>query len=154
MNTSLSRSITVPYGSAEMFDLVDAVELYPEFLPWCAGSSVERDGEVVRASVDVQFGPFRKTFSTLNRHVRPERIDVKLEKGPLDDLEGVWRFSDSDDGKCTVSMEIEFRFSGSLHQRVANTVLMAIYGRMLNAFHQRARKVYGKRTAKGDGCIR
>jgi len=133
--------VTVPYTAEEMFDLVDAIGRYPEFLPWCAGSSAVRDGEDVRGSMDVHFGPFRKRFATRNRHVRPGRIDVKLEEGPLDDLTGSWNFTDNGDGTSSISIEITFRFSGALHQKVASKVFMAIYSKMLDAFRRRAQRV-------------
>ena len=153
METRVAKSIAVPYTAEEMFDLVDAIECYHEFLPWCAGSSAKRSGEHVTGSLDVSFGPFRKSFTTVNLHTRSERIEVKLEKGPLDDLSGTWLFEDAPGGGCTVSIRITFRFSGALHQRIASKVLAAIYGQMLEAFRRRARQVYGRRRASRQGSF-
>lgn len=154
MDTRLTRSVTVPYRAEQMFDLVDRIERYPEFLPWCSGVSVERDGEAVRASMDVRFGPFSKTFATANRHVRPGRIEVALDRGPLDDLAGAWTFEDRGDGSSVVAIDITFRFSRAPLQSIASKVFVAIYGRMLNAFSRRARQVYGKGAGAGHGCVR
>lgn len=156
MDTRLTRSVTVPYRAEQMFDLVDRIERYPEFLPWCSGVSVDRDadGETVRASMEVSFGPFRRTFATANRHVRPGRIEVELDRGPLDDLRGAWTFDDLGDGSCRVGIDITFRFDRVPLQRVASKVFIAIYGRMLHAFSRRARQVYGQGSAEGHGRVR
>jgi ribosome-associated toxin RatA of RatAB toxin-antitoxin module len=153
MDSRISRSITVPYTAEEMFDLVDGIERYRDFLPWCADSAAERNGESVKGTMEVSFGPFRKSFTTANRHVRPERIEVRLVQGPLDDLQGVWTFTENAGGGCSVGIDVTFRFSGSLHQRIANKVLVAIYGKMLEAFSRRARQVYGPRRLRSQGSV-
>jgi len=50
----VSRSALVPYSAEEMFALVEDVEAYPEFLPWCNEVEVHsRDGDVVDVTLEL-----------------------------------------------------------------------------------------------------
>ena len=64
---SVRRSVLVAHSAGAMFDLVDRVEDYPQFLPWCGGSEVlARDERITRARVDIDFRGLRQSFTTEN----------------------------------------------------------------------------------------
>lgn len=143
--TTISRSALVPYTPAQMFHLVDDVEAYPQFLPWCRDSRVlSRDEDEVRASLDIAYGGLHKSFTTLNRLQQDKMIEIRLVSGPFKRLEGFWRFDGLGKDGCKVSLDLEFEFSGRLLSMTFGPVFGQIANSMLDAFVRRAEDVHGK----------
>src|SRR4030067_2958349 len=89
----VEKSVLVPYSAEQMFNLVDRVEEYPQFLPWCGGASVtELDGTTVHATVHIDYHHIRQSFTTRNVRTLPHHIDITLQDGPFKHLDGAWRF--------------------------------------------------------------
>jgi len=101
-----------------MFDLIDDVESYPEFVPGCTGARVlERSAEQVRAELTVGSGMLKVTFSTRNLLHRPGLIEIQLDKGPLKSLHGRWRLTPVTAGAvagCRVELDLTFEPHGAL----------------------------------------
>ena len=90
----VNQSALVPYRVADMYALVADVERYPAFLPWCAEATVHyRRGREVQASLQVARGPIRKSFTTLNRMISRQSIEIQLVDGPFKHLHGRWDFT-------------------------------------------------------------
>ena len=84
-----------------MFDLVDDIESYTEFLPWCDHSEIlSRQGSNVEATLELHKGAVSKTFTTRNSNTRPDSIDIALMGGPFRHLAGGWRFQSLGDDGC------------------------------------------------------
>ncbi|MBF2734845.1 MAG: type II toxin-antitoxin system RatA family toxin [Betaproteobacteria bacterium AqS2] len=142
---SFARELRVPYAPEEMFDLVDDVDSYPQFLPWCVAAAARRDGADIEATLTLERGPLRHSFTTRNRHDREAlRIEVGLLRGPLRDLKGTWRFIQEDAG-CLVSFEIDYRFANRALDMLLGPLFARVYEHMVTAFAQRAVEVYGPR---------
>lgn len=142
----LSRSALVPYSPGEMFALVDGIERYPEFLPWCSGSEVhERAEEQVRASIELSRAGISKSFTTLNQNVLAESIHVSLVSGPFRKLDGSWLFHTLGESACKVEFKVNFEFSSALLARVFGPVFEDTVNSLVDAFVRRAEVVYGKR---------
>ena len=107
----VERSALVPYAAREMFVLVDDVEAYPEFLPWCNSAVVDsRSDDIVEATLELQKGSVSKTFTTRNVNREFESIDLTLVRGPFKHLSGGWRFKDLGDDGSKVTLELQFEF--------------------------------------------
>jgi ribosome-associated toxin RatA of RatAB toxin-antitoxin module len=145
--TTLNRSALVPYTPAEMFALVDDIESYPEFLPWCRSTQVlSRDKDEVYATIELARGAIRKSFTTHNRLQKDKIIEVRLVKGPFHHLEGFWRFDAIGDGEgCRVSLAMEFEFSNRLIGLALGPVFSEITATLVDAFCEHARERYGQR---------
>lgn len=142
----LSRSALVPYSTGEMFALVDGIDTYPEFLPWCTGSEVhERDERKVKASIELSRAGISKSFTTLNRNVLAESIHVSLVSGPFKNLDGSWLFHTLGASACKVEFKVNFEFSSSLLAKVFGPVFEDTCNSLVDAFVRRAEVVYGKR---------
>lgn len=142
----MSRSALVPYSPGEMFALVDGIESYPEFLPWCSGSEVhERAEEQVRASIELSRAGISKSFTTLNQNVLAESIHVSLVSGPFRKLDGSWLFHGLGESACKVEFKVNFEFSSALLARVFGPVFEDTVNSLVGAFVRRAEVVYGKR---------
>ncbi len=143
----IHRHALVPYTPAEMFGLVDDVEAYPSFLPWCRQARVlGRTEDEVRATIELAKGSVRKAFTTCNRLQKDKMIEMRLVEGPFKHLEGFWRFDPLADGTSSkVSLDLEFEFSGKLLALAIGPVLNPIANTLVDAFVRRAREVYGAR---------
>ena len=127
-----------------MYDLINDVSAYPQFLPGCVGSDiVSFDGDVMVASVDVAKAGISKKFTTSNTLKLNERIDMSLVDGPFKSLQGGWQFLVLDDNACKVSLSLEFEFSNKLVEMAFGKVFKELVGNMVGAFTQRAKVVYG-----------
>ena len=139
------KSALVPYPPTTMFDLVAGVEGYPAFLPWCASAEVlERDGNVVVASLTIAKGPVHKRFTTRNTMFPNARIDIRLVDGPFRHLSGEWRFDGLGADGCKVSLDLEFELSSVLLCKVLEPLFSEIAGSMVDAFCRRAAEVHGQ----------
>lgn len=136
----------VEYSHAEMFALVDAVERYPEFLPWCGGSSVAyRDDHTTRATIQISYRGIRQSFTTENTKVPPQTMSVKLVEGPFRTLDGDWRFMPLAEHACKIEFRLRYEFSSRLLEKLVGPVFNYIANTMVDAFVRRAETVYGER---------
>lgn len=143
---AMSRSALVPYSAAEMYHLVDDIESYPDFLPWCRSAREwERDEDEVKASIELQRGGIHKTFTTCNRLQKDKMIEIRLVEGPFRHLEGFWRFEALEQGGCRVSLDMEYEFSSRLLKMAIGPVFAQITNNLVDAFCERATELYGKR---------
>lgn len=142
----VQRSVLVPYSAAQMFELVAAVQDYPAFMPWCGGSQVHRrDEHGMEASVTISLAGVRQTFTTRNRHVYPDSITLELVDGPFSSLEGHWQFQPLAEDACKVLFTLEYAFANGILERLVGPVFNRIATGFIDAFTQRAERVYGAR---------
>ena len=142
----INKSALVPYTALEMYKLVDDIEAYPVFLPWCGGSEViERNEDEVRASILLSRSGIKKHFTTLNRLQHGKMIEMRLVEGPFRHLEGFWRFESLNESASKIMFDIEFEFSNKLLAITIGPVFSQITNTMVDAFTTRAVEVYGKR---------
>jgi ribosome-associated toxin RatA of RatAB toxin-antitoxin module len=139
----VERSALVTYTAAQMFALVNDVDQYPEFLPWCTGARVEEvsAGERV-ASIKIARGVLRTEFTTRNTLKQDERIQMKLLHGPFRDLTGEWRFEPIGARGSRVYFRVEFEFKNHLTATAFNSIFEALCGTIIDAFVLRARAIY------------
>ncbi len=143
---TINRHALVPYSAAEMYDLVEDISVYPQFLPWCKTSQVlSRTEDTVRASIELSKGGIEKSFTTINRVQKNKMIEMRLEEGPFHHLEGFWRFDALDEQACKISLLMEFEFSSKILGLTVGPVFNQIANSLVDAFCKRATDVYGKR---------
>jgi ribosome-associated toxin RatA of RatAB toxin-antitoxin module len=141
---SVQKSVLVPYSATQMFDLVERVADYPQFLPWCAGTRVvETDaGPLVR--IDINYHGVRAHFTTANRNERPERIVMELRDGPFRYLDGTWQFRALEAAGCRVELTLNYEFTTHALEKVIGPVFGHIAHSFIDAFVRRAEAVYGQ----------
>ena len=141
-----SETKLVPYRPEQLFALVADVARYPQFLPWCVGAVVRSQTETdMVADLTIGFGPFRESFTSRVALDRPGLIRVRYENGPFRYLTNEWKFSPDPRG-CRVDFFVDFEFRSRLLQAAIGVVFNEAVRRMVNAFHKRAREVYGPAT--------
>lgn len=141
---ALKRSAIVPYTTRQMFELVNNIEDYPRFLPWCHRSQIisRTDKEVV-ASLEINWKGIHKTFTTRNHLYPYERMVMELVKGPLQRMDGTWDFNALNEHACKVLLDLEFEFAGSFIDRFFQPVFQHIANTLVDAFCKRAGELYG-----------
>lgn len=140
----INKSALVPYSATQMFELVDDIGAYAEFLPWCQSSIVlSRDENEVTASLEIAHSGLNKSFTTRNLNEAGTKITMLLVEGPFKKLEGVWMFEQLGDKGCKVSLELDFEFSNKLVSMTFGAVFGQMAGTLVDAFTQRATQVYG-----------
>ncbi len=141
---SIERSVLVPYSAAQMFELVAGVEKYPEFMPWCGGSSVsESDERGMKASVTIAMAGLRQTFTTQNTHTYPTLIELELIDGPFSDLHGCWAFVPLSDEACKVVFTLRYAFSSRTLEKLVGPVFNRVANSFIDSFSKRADVCYG-----------
>lgn len=129
-----------------MFVLVDDVESYPQFLPWCNQAEVHnRTEESVDATLELQKGALSNKFTTRNSRNEFESIGLALIGGPFRHLEGGWQFKELGDNGCKVSLELEFEFESTLVDMMFGSFFEDICNSLVDAFTKRAESVFGAR---------
>jgi len=141
----VSRSALVQFSAAQLFDLVDDVERYPEFLPWCSGTAVTlRDAATTCATLHVNYRGIRQSFSTRNGKQYPERMTMHLVEGPFRALDGEWQFTPLGPEACKIDFHLQYEFSSKLLEKLVGPVFGHIAGTMVDAFLKRAGQLYRK----------
>ena len=141
--TLVQKSALVKFSALQMFELVNDIESYPQFLPWCSGSRIITRGEdFVEAELMINKGGFKKAFSTRNRIDWGGKITVSLLDGPFSRLEGVWRFMPLREDASKISLDLEFEMSGKLASLAFGAVFNKICNTMVSSFTNRAKDVY------------
>ncbi|WP_394250654.1 SRPBCC family protein [Vibrio profundi] len=139
----VTRSALVSFSADQMFDLVNDVARYPEFLPGCSGSRViESSDTAMVASVDVSKAGISKTFTTSNDLTQGAKIMMELVDGPFKKLQGGWHFTPLDEQACKVELKLEFEFSSRMIEMAFGKIFNELTGNMVSAFTQRAKQVY------------
>ncbi len=140
---TVKRSARVPYTTEQMFDLVNDVESYPQFLHWCRAARVESiQGNTVEATLEIGVLGFHQRFRTRNTLQRPERIGIDLVSGPFRRLRGEWRFA-AVQGETDISLTLTFEVTLSPFGVVFAKVFEELAVAQMAAFVERANKVYG-----------
>ncbi len=137
---------TLPHTPEQMFDLVADIESYPEFLPWCLEAKIwKREGNVVYADLVIGYKMFRERFTSKVTLTKPGHIHVEYLKGPLKYLSNHWRFLPSNPDACVIDFFVDFEFKNPVFQKVMGVFFNEAVKRMVTAFEQHGRALYGDR---------
>src|SRR5512141_2653226 len=137
------RTVLVPHSADQMFDLIEAAEHYPTFLPWCAAASiVMRDEAVVVADIVVDYHGVRFRFTTRNPKRRPEWMAITLERGPFRRFEGEWQLKALGAEGSHIVFTLRYDFESGVMRTLAGPVFERITNTLVDAFVSRADVVY------------
>jgi ribosome-associated toxin RatA of RatAB toxin-antitoxin module len=143
----VSRTALVSYSTQQMFDLINDIESYPDFMTGCSGAEVlETSESCIQARLTLGVGGINQSFVTRNELLPPAQMKMHLVDGPFSHFEGVWSFSAlTDEGRqsgCKVGFELDFAFSNPLLAMTAGRMLEDIASKQVDALCQRAEKIY------------
>jgi ribosome-associated toxin RatA of RatAB toxin-antitoxin module len=146
----IQHSLEVPYNVSEMYDLVNHIEKYSEFLPWCTESKViSQDEDNIEARLTLTGGGLSKSFTTSNRIQKDKLIEINLINGPFKHLEGYWSFETTPRGS-KINLNLEFEFSTRLLALAFSPIFERVANTLVEAFSNRAKQVYGDRQFENN----
>lgn len=142
--TVIRRESLVPYSAASIYDLVNDVARYPDFLPWCAATHIQyQSNEEMKASITVSKGGIEKSFTTHNTLVPHSLIELRLVNGPFSVFHGRWQFQALAEQACKITFELSFEFKKSLMSYAFKKMFEPAANSMMQAFVDRAKHIYG-----------
>ena len=149
----VKKSVLLWYTPQEMYELVTAVERYPEFLPWCNKVEVlSREEASVTARLHLSYAGVRHAFTTRNTNEAGRSVRMALVDGPFSQLQGLWEFhplakpgAAADASACKIAFELNYAFSSGTLEAVVSPVFDRIANTFVDSFVQRAERLYGAR---------
>jgi len=140
----VEKSVLIERSAQQMFALVDHVEDYPRFLPWCSQTRVEfRDEKKTVATLHISYLSVKSHFTTENEKEIPLRMSLRLVDGPFRRLEGLWRFKPLAENACKIEFHLSYEFSSKIFEKIIGPVFSQITNTFVDAFVKRADEVYG-----------
>lgn len=140
--TVVKKSRKVPFTCKQMYDLVNDIDKYHEFVPYFTSSEVHhRDENEVQATLNISAAGISKSFTTKNRLQPNKMIEMRLVDGPFNHLEGFWRFDPTENG-CSIVFDLEFEFAGKMLSMLFGPIFEQITDKMVDSFCERAVNLY------------
>lgn len=157
----VQRVIIAPYSDSDMFALVDDIESYPQFIPWCdsvqvqrAAVAAEEKAQQITARINIVYKGIKTFFTTANLHTAPSAITMKLHEGALASLHGEWRFiplatgdtgdTGADATRCRIEFDLHYAFGGGVLGGLFNQLFNHVFDRFADHFTERAKTLYGE----------
>ncbi len=141
---AITRSALVGYNARQMYALVENIEAYPGFLPWCRSSEIiARRENATTAKLSVGLKGISQAFTTENLNRPGEAIEMKLVEGPFKSFRAAWKFHALADHASRIEFTMDYQFSAGLLAKVLGPLFDHIANTMVDAFHKRAQAVYG-----------
>jgi ribosome-associated toxin RatA of RatAB toxin-antitoxin module len=138
------KTVLMQYSAEQMFALVDRVEDYPQFLPWCGGVDVKtRSEENLVATLKINYHGLTQSFTTENSNTPPTGMVMRLVEGPFKQFEARWHFKPLADDACKIEFNMEYEFSNRLLETIIGPVFSMIANSFVDSFCKRAEVVYG-----------
>ncbi|MCK5668228.1 MAG: type II toxin-antitoxin system RatA family toxin [Gammaproteobacteria bacterium] len=144
--TEISKTTVVPYTPEEMYVLVNDIESYPAFLPWCSAAKIlTQQEESLTATLSLALGKIKQSFTTENTMQDGSRIEIQLIEGPFKHLSGYWKFNPEDEQSCHIQLHMDFEFKNKIIKHTLGKAFYKVMDSLVESFAQRAQQVYGNR---------
>jgi ribosome-associated toxin RatA of RatAB toxin-antitoxin module len=138
----ITRSAIVEHSAAQMYALVDDIDSYPRFLPWCRSVHVEQAGERKRATLTVGLRGIQQAFTTLNDNEPAAAIHMRLVEGPFKEFSAAWRFTPLADDACEIAFSLRYQFASRALSKLLEPLFDEIADTMVDAFTRRADELH------------
>ena len=138
----ISRSAIVEHSASQMYALVDDIDSYPRFLPWCQSARVEMVDGKKRATLTVGLRGLRESFTTLNENQPGTSIHMRLVEGPFRDFSADWHFTPLKENACEIAFALRYEFSSRTLGKLLEPLFDEIADTMVEAFTKRADELH------------
>ncbi len=135
------KNAIVFHSKNKMFRLVDLIENYPKFLPWCGSTKIiERNNNKTIASIEINYRGIKQTFTTENTKKINDKMIIKLINGPFKSLSGEWLFKELEKDSCQIELKLEYEFSNIILEKLISPVFNIIANTFIDEFIKEANK--------------
>jgi ribosome-associated toxin RatA of RatAB toxin-antitoxin module len=151
----VKKSVLLWYSAHEIYELVVAIEAYPQFLPWCERAEIlSRNDAGPTARLHLVYAGLHHAFTTRNVEVADNSVVLTLVDGPFSLLDGTWhfvplplppRFDGAPQSACKVEFDLRYAFSSGLLESAISPVFDRVANTFVDSFVRRAEQVYGPR---------
>ena len=132
---TIKKQAIVFHSKERMFELVDQVEDYPTFLPWCGETEVlARNKDITRAKINIRFKGIKQSFTTENHKTYPDKMVINLIDGPFKKLEGEWRFIEIEEGSSRIELELNYEFKNFILEKLISPAFAVIANTFIDSF--------------------
>ena len=138
----ITRSAIVEHSAAQMYALVDDIDAYPRFLPWCRAAQVESVDGKKRAQLSVGLRGLQQSFTTLNENHPASSIDMRLVEGPFKEFAAAWRFKPLGEDACEIAFSLRYEFASVALGKLLAPLFDEIADTMVDAFTRRADELH------------
>ena len=139
----VQKTVLIHHSASRMFALVDDVNKYPEFLPWCGGVDlIKQDDTSTIATLHIAYHGLHQKFTTENHKTSPHLMEIQLKDGPCKHLEGIWRFIALNEEACKIEFMLNYEFANGFLDKLISPVFSHITNTFVDSFVARADKVY------------
>jgi ribosome-associated toxin RatA of RatAB toxin-antitoxin module len=144
----VEKTVLVMHSAEQMYTLVDAVEDYPKFLPWCGGADLlERSETSTSATLHINYHGLKQHFTTQNTKVFPQSMEINLKDGPFKHLDGSWQFTPLRPDACKIEFRLNYEFANNFLEKLISPVFSHIAATFVDGFVTRADKIYRMKDA-------
>ena len=138
----ISQSTLMPYSQEALFKLINQVENYPNFMPFCTKATIlEKNEKQLLASITLQKGPLKETFTTKNDLFPCEKMVLHLVDGPFKHLSGSWVFEEKSNLATLVTLNLDYEFKSLIASAVFGSLFKKASHDLIESFHHYAKKV-------------
>jgi len=138
---TIKKHALVFHSREKMFTLVDQVEDYPNFLPWCGKTKViERTEKITKATILINYHNVKQSFTTENIKIFPVKMNINLIDGPFKILKGEWNFLEIEKDTCKIEFELHYEFSNYFLDKLISPVFNMIANTFIDNFVAKANK--------------
>lgn len=141
--TDISRSALLPYPVPQVYELINDISAYPQYMDGCVGSEVlTRRPDLMEARLDLARAGLQYSFTTRNRLSPPHSVAMELVEGPFDEFNGQWVLKSLGDAACKVSLELQFSLQGKVLGKAVKSMFNPMADNLVNALVRRAHQLY------------
>lgn len=142
----VEKTALIRVPASTLYEIVNNVDAYPEFLPWCKTARLlSRTEDELCGEIEVSKAGVTQSFSTCNRLFPHHRIEIQLKEGPFRKLDGAWEFTELSNSACKVKLMLEFDFSNALMRGAFGVIFGQIANSLVDAFCNRANELAGNK---------
>lgn len=142
--TRIAKTALLPYPAEHLFDLINDIEAYPQYMDGCVGARIlHAEADLIEARLELSRAGITQAFATRNRLQRPDAIVMELVEGPFRTLSGRWQFNTLSATACKVSLDLQFELDGKLASLAAGKLFEGVAGNLVDAMCKRAHVLYG-----------
>lgn len=144
----VQKTVLVMHSAEQMYALVDAVENYPQFLPWCGGVDLlERTDAKTSATLHINYHGIKQHFTTVNNKTFPHSMDIQLKDGPFKHLDGSWQFIALRADACKIEFRLNYEFANGFLEKIIAPVFSHIANTFVDGFVARADIIYKQKES-------
>lgn len=110
---------------------------------------MEQSAQGMKANIGMQLAGFKQGFTTHNQHIRAAdgglAVQMELIDGPFSKLGGTWSFDPiraSSTPACKVTLDLSYEIKNALLQMAIGSAFDKIASSLVDAFIERAKKIY------------